>query len=144
MTDQDLLENYAVYGHRIGFGQRPALLMIDSVAGYFDPDCDLYADVDDTLASGLRIRESARQAGVPVVYTRLDYDEQGINGGVFFQKAPVLRNLVRGNPGADWAPGLTPGADEIVIEKQYPSAFFGTTLARRYTPSASTVSRSPA
>ncbi len=125
----DLNENYRVYGHRLGFGQRPALLLIDFVAGYFDPDCDLFADVDAELASALRLRELARAAQIPIVYTCLDYDHDGINGGVFFKKAPVLKNLVRGNAGAEWAPGLKPGADEIVIAKQYPSAFFGTTLA---------------
>jgi len=42
--------NYAkAYGGKAGFGTSPALLMIDFVEAYFDPDCDLYADVDDAL-----------------------------------------------------------------------------------------------
>jgi len=127
--EHDLEQNYHCYGHRIGFGQRPALLLIDFVAGYFDPQCDLYADVDDALDSALRLRDIARKAPIPVVYTRLDYDTAGVSGGVFFRKTPVLSNLVRGEPGSTWANGLEPDANEIVIAKQYPSAFFATSLA---------------
>ena len=36
--------NYAqVYGNKIGFGERPALILVDFVAAYFDKSCDLYA-----------------------------------------------------------------------------------------------------
>ena len=63
------------------------------------------------------------------MYTNVVYRADGSDGGVFFRKAPVLQAFVAGNPMGDWAPGLAPGADEIVISKQYPSAFFGTSLA---------------
>ena len=37
--------NYAkAYGGSAGFGKSPALVMIDFVEGYFDPECDLYAE----------------------------------------------------------------------------------------------------
>lgn len=62
--------NYAkAYGGKAGFGTSPALLMIDFVEAYFDPDCDLYADVDDALQSALRVREAAHKAGIPVILT---------------------------------------------------------------------------
>ena len=32
-----------------------------------------------------------------------------------------------------WPDGLEPGADELVVSKQYPSAFFGTSLASTLT-----------
>lgn len=51
MSD-DLLANYArAYNTRVGFGTRPALILIDFCQGYFDPACDLYAGVEDAMAS---------------------------------------------------------------------------------------------
>lgn len=126
----ELDQNYAeAYDGKAGFGKSPALILIDFVQGYFDPSCDLYADVDDALASALRIRNAAHKAGIPVILTNVIYHAKAINGGRFFQKAPPLRYFLEGSPMGDWPEGLEPTEDELVISKQYPSAFFGTSLA---------------
>ncbi len=130
MATQDLSANYEkAYDNRLGFGQRPALILVDFVQAYFDHDCTLYAGVEDALAAALRVREAARAAGIPVIYTNVVYQEDGADGGVFFKKAPVLKNFIVGNPMGAWTSDLQPADDEIVISKQYPSAFFGTSLA---------------
>ena len=133
MTD-DPAANYAgVYNTRVGFGLRPALILIDFCQGYFDPSCDLYAGVEDALASALRIRAAAHHAGVPVVLTNVIYQAGGRDGGRFFEKAAPLRHFMQGNPMGAWATGLVPQEDELIISKQYPSAFFGTSLASTLT-----------
>jgi maleamate amidohydrolase len=133
MSD-DLTANYQkAYDNQIGYGIKPALILVDFVEAYFDPACDLYAGVEENLQSALRVRTAAREAGVPVIYTNVVYHPSGVNGGRFFQKALPLRNLVTGNPMGNWPKGLQPGADELVISKQYPSAFFGTSLASTLT-----------
>jgi maleamate amidohydrolase len=130
MVTQDLSANYKeAFDNRLGFGQRPALIMVDFVQAYFDRDCALYAGVEDALASALRVREVARSAAVPVIYSNVVYHEDGADGGVFFRKAPVLKNFIAGNPMGAWPSDLQPADDEMVISKQYPSAFFGTALA---------------
>ncbi len=130
----DLTANYAgVYGTKVGFGRRPALLMIDFCQGYFDPACDLYSGVEDALASALRVRAAARAAGVPVILTNVVYHPSAIDGGRFYEKAAPLRHFLKGNPMGAWPEGLTPEPDELVISKQYPSAFFGTSLASTLT-----------
>lgn len=132
----DLEENYAkAYGNSVGFGKRPALVMIDFAQAYFDPDCDLYAGVEETLTSALRVRAAARAAGVPVILTEVHYQPglSGKDGGRFYEKALPLQNFVRGKPTAEFAKGLVPEADELIISKQYPSAFFGTSLASTLT-----------
>ncbi len=129
-ASSDLGQNYkAAYDNRLGFGETPALILVDFVQAYFDESCPLFADVDDALASALRIRAAARDANLPIVYTNVVYQEGGTDGGVFFRKAPVLENFVVGNPMGAWAEGLEPADGELVISKQYPSAFFGTSLA---------------
>lgn len=133
MSD-DLTANYAkAYNVRVGFGVRPALILIDFCEAYFDPECDLFADVDDVLASALRIREAAHAAAIPVILTNVVYHPTGINGGRFFEKAAPLKNFIQGSPMGAWPKGLVPHADELVISKQYPSAFFATSLASTLT-----------
>ncbi len=127
---QDLSANYKkAYDNRLGFGLRPALILVDFVQAFFDQNCALYAGVEDALASALRVREVARAAEIPVIYTNVVYREDGADGGVFFRKAPVLKNFIVGSPMGDWPLDLQPADGELVISKQYPSAFFGTSLA---------------
>jgi maleamate amidohydrolase len=131
---EDLQQNYArAFGKTVGFGKRPALLLIDFVRGYFDRSCDLYAGVEAELASALRIREAAHAAGIPVILTNVVYHPQAIDGGRFFEKSKPLRYFLAGNPMGEWPAGLTPRPNELVISKQYPSAFFGTSLASTLT-----------
>jgi maleamate amidohydrolase len=127
---QDLSANYKkAYDQRIGFGARPAIILVDFVQAYFEENCALYAGVEDALESALRLRKHARAAGIPVIYTNVVYQEGGADGGVFFKKVPVLENFIAGNPMGAWPLDLQPADDEIVVSKQYPSAFFGTSLA---------------
>lgn len=127
-------KNYAkAYGHSLTPGSNPALILVDFVRAYFDPDCELYADVDDALQSARRILEIARKKGLLVVYTNVVYQAGGVDGGRFFEKALPLKHFVRGNPMGAWAAGLEPGDDELVVSKQYASAFFGTSLASTLT-----------
>ncbi|NLR70350.1 isochorismatase family protein [Novosphingobium sp. ERN07] len=133
-TEEDLLANYKkAYDNRVGFGSRPALLLIDFCQAYFEPGNALYSEVDDAIASALRVRAAARAAGVPVVLTNVVYHPTGFDGGRFFEKAMPLKNFVKGSPMGAWGPGLVPFDDELVVSKQYPSAFFGTSLASTLT-----------
>ncbi|MDQ0419887.1 maleamate amidohydrolase [Peteryoungia aggregata LMG 23059] len=130
MADQDLAANYAkVYDNRIGFGKKPALVLVDFVQAYFEADSPLFAGVDAALASALRIREAARAKSLPVILTGVVLHPSGLDGGRFFQKAKPLACFTAGNPLGAWPKGLVPEPDEFVISKQYPSAFFGTSLA---------------
>lgn len=135
MSD-DLKENYAkAFGNAAGFGHKPALVLIDFAQAYFDPECELYAGVESALASALRVREAAHAAGVPVILTEVTYQPglNGRDGGRFWEKALPVKAFVRGRSTAAFAKGLIPRADELILSKQYPSAFFGTSLASTLT-----------
>jgi len=79
------------------------------------------------------VREAARASGVPVILTNVVYHPQAIDGGRFFEKAAPLKNFLKGSPMGAFGPGLEPFDDELVVSKQYPSAFFGTSLASTLT-----------
>jgi len=134
MEQEDLEANYRrAFGKRLGFGRKPVLLMIDFVEAYFDRGCALYAGVEDVLASALRLQASARNNHVPVIYTNVVYGPGGRNGGRFFEKSLTLDNFIAGNPMGAWPKGLVVRDDELVLSKQYPSAFFATSLASTLT-----------
>jgi maleamate amidohydrolase len=133
MTD-DLAGNYrGAFEGRLSFGQRPALLIVDFVMAYLDPASPLYAGVEDALASNQRLLAAARAAQIPVLWTNVVYSPGGADGGVFYRKLPALRLFERGSPMGAFPSSLLPAAGELVISKQYASAFFGTHLAATLT-----------
>ena len=133
--DIDLNADYEAAGFKRSLepGERPALLVIDFVNAYLDPDSPLYAGVEDTLRSAVRVLDAARDSGIPVIYTKVIYTPGGVDGGIFYRKIPVLEVFDAGSPLGEIPDELAPGQDEIVIYKQYASAFFGTSLASTLT-----------
>ena len=131
---QSAEENYAgVFDGQLKPGRSPALLIVDVVMAYFDTASPLYAGVEDALASNERLLAAARQAGVPAIFTNVVYTAGGRDGGVFYRKVPALKAFEAGSPLGAFPPNLRPRAGELVISKQYPSSFFGTSLASTLT-----------
>jgi maleamate amidohydrolase len=140
MTDRqpgpgDLDADYAQagFGRQLQPGERPALLLIDFVRAYFQPGAELYLGTDSCLHEAAGVLESARAAGVPVVYTKVSYTEGGTDGGVFFRKVGALRHFVGDTELGSIMPEIEPKPGEVVVTKQYASAFFGTSLAATLT-----------
>jgi nicotinamidase-related amidase len=115
---------------RVGFGARPALVVVDVNRGFTDPASPLVCDLDDCVAAIARLLEAFRAAGLPVIFTTVCYDDFGRQAAaVFVEKIPALLVL---EPGSSWVeidPRIAPVDDEPVLSKYFASAFFGTTLA---------------
>ena len=135
MTDNaELLSNYTgVFDGNLPFGKRPALLIVDVVMAYLDPQSPLYAGAETALASNERLLAAARAGGVPVVFTNVVFQADGLDGGLFYRKVPALKVFVPGAPWGRFPPSLSPGKNDLVVTKQYASAFFGTSLASTLT-----------
>lgn len=127
----DLGVDYAAagFGGKLAFGVQPALLIVDVVMAYLDPGSPLYAGAEAALAANERLAAAARTAGVPVIFTNVTYVPGGLDGGMFYRKVPALKTFVRGSRWGAFPPSLQPLATDMVVSKQYPSAFFGTSLA---------------
>jgi nicotinamidase-related amidase len=110
-------------------GRRPAVLAIDLMRAYFDPASPLCLPSRDCLASAARVLAAARGNGVPVIHTRVEFAPDGSDGGVFVRKVPALEHLYGGGPLSELMPEVAPVEGELVLIKQYASAFFGTSLA---------------
>jgi maleamate amidohydrolase len=132
MSEQTANDNYqGVWGQRIGFGQKAALLMIDFMRGYTTEGAPLFATgVVSAVAESVELLASARRQGIPVVHTNIRYHPGHFaDGGIWVKKAPVMKDMVEGNPLAAFCEEVIPQEDEVVISKQYASAFFGSSLA---------------
>lgn len=131
----DLNADYgkAGFGSRLGFGRKPALVIVDVVMAYLEPSSPLYAGVEDELASNERLLAAARAANVPVVFTNVEFTPGGADGGHFYRKVRALKVFDRGGPLGAFPPSLQPLDNEVIVTKQYASAFFGSSLASTLT-----------
>ena len=132
--NDDLTANYVgAFDGRLSFGQRPALLIVDFVMAYLDEASPLYANVEAALASNERLLAAAREASIPVYFTNVVYEADGLDGGLFYKKIPSLRVFLKGSPLGAFPPSLEPLDSEHVISKQFASAFFNTSLTEMLT-----------
>ncbi|MGD9925055.1 MAG: N-carbamoylsarcosine amidohydrolase [Pseudorhodoplanes sp.] len=135
-ADATLQDNYkGVWDTRIGFGTAPALIVIDFMKGYTTEGSPLFAPgVVAAVRESRSLLDSARHAGIPVIHTIVRYQPVHFtDGGIWLKKAPVLKCLVEGNPLSEACDEVKPRDGELVITKQYASAFFGTCLAATLT-----------
>lgn len=132
MTDT-LDQNYARAGYheKQNWGRKPALLLIDFAKAYFDPKAPLFGGQGCQIAldNAARLAPAARAAGIPVIHTEVKYQPGGADGGAFYAKVPALACFDAGAGTQKLAPPLTLEPSDILITKQYPSGFFGTSLA---------------
>jgi len=127
---EDLGRDYsgAGFGGALKPGSKPALLLVDMVMAYLDPQSPLYAAGEAALAGAKALLDAARANGIPVILTNVVYGD-GSEGGMFFRKVPGLRNFMTGSRLGAFPAELEPEPGEWVLTKHYPSAFFGTALA---------------
>lgn len=117
-----------------GLGQRPALVLVDVINGFTDPECPLGSEADTVVSACERLLQAFREAGLPVFFTTVVYRDPG-QARVFRARLPALDVL---EPGSHWVqidPRVAPQEDEIIIEKQWASGFFKTSLHERLTAS---------
>lgn len=121
------------FGHRLGFGRRPAVVVVDFIRAFTDPGYAVGADFDREVAATARLLEGARTAGAPVIFTTVAYQEGYPEAPLFIAKVPALRDLREGTPAVEVDDRLNPRPSEAVIVKKFASAFFGTTLHSQLT-----------
>ncbi|HET8971278.1 MAG TPA: isochorismatase family protein [Candidatus Nanopelagicales bacterium] len=128
----DLDADYAGagFGGALGWGAKPVVVAVDVCTAYLDPASPLYAGVEAARDAIAELVCGARAGGVPVVWTKVTYLPDGSDGGVFFRKVSSLSVFAAGSTDFGSFPEqVAPQGAERIYPKQYPSAFFGTTLA---------------
>ena len=115
---------------RAGFGERPALIVVDVNVGFTDPGSPLACPLDDVVVAIQRLLRETRRAGFPVVYTTVSYTEDDKRtAAVFLDKVPALLTLEAGSRWVEIDPRIAPAEGEPVLNKLFASAFHGTELS---------------
>ncbi len=118
------------FSGRLGWGSRPAVVVIDLVRAYTDPAGPFgLPEPERAVAATRELVAVARASGHPVVWTVVRYAAGLADAGLFARKVPALACFAEDASGG-WGELTLPSAPgEPVVVKQYASAFFGTSLA---------------
>jgi len=139
LTEQDrAVIAHGRFGRRMGFGARPAVVVIDAqkyMVGEEGNDAAWPSSCGDigrrAVAEIARVVSSAQAAGVPCFFTRFELDRGGNDIGVYRRKRDLLDSdhwCLAGSTGAQLVQQLQPGANDVVFVKKKPSGFHGTPL----------------
>ena len=119
------------WGGRVGFGVRPAVVVIDLARFWLDPKQQIGSNLDSVVEATCRVLETARAAQLPIFFTTFAFDPAE-------PPSPHDKKLKFEFP-ADAAelfeldPRLNRRPTEKVIRKRYASAFKGTHLREMLT-----------
>jgi len=121
-------------GGTLGYGEQPAVIVIDFARAFTNPARALGGDLAAELRNARALLDAARVAGCPVYFTTVAYEEEDVgDAGVWSRKISALSDLRAGSPDVEIDPALGRRPDEPVLVKKYASAFFGTDLLSRLT-----------
>jgi nicotinamidase-related amidase len=120
---------------KFGFGKKLAVMNIDFQQAYTRPDLfPKSAYVTDPLQIDWtnRLSRAARARGMPVIWSRVAYKDDGSDAGVWGMRSDTpdsLQNIKYGSPRHEFDPRVEiDQAVDLVFTKRMPSAFFETPL----------------
>jgi len=120
------------FGLRLGFGSKPALIVIDVINAFTDPNMPLGANLEPQIAAIKPLIAVAHERKVPVIFSTVMYhDAEFKDAGIWGLKMAGSKSLKAGTPAVEVDKRLGFGADDDLLVKKYASCFFGTDLLPR-------------
>ena len=117
------------FGTTLGFGQRPAVIVIDLLYAFTDPSFDLGSNLDAVVEATNRVLEAAGSASWPVVFSTVAYERDDLrDAGLWAIKQRGCAQLRPGSRAVQIDERLARRPDDIVLLKKGASCFFGTSL----------------
>jgi maleamate amidohydrolase len=94
-----------------------------------DPACPLgSAGLDVPIKVAGKVLAAARNAEVPIIYARVAFREDLVDGGLFVEKVPSLSWLKLGSRWVEIDDRVRPSTKDYILTKRHSSAFIGTEL----------------
>lgn len=131
LGNNDLRDFYAKRGFsgRVGFGERPAVLIIDLAKAWTDASSPIGSNLDAVIAQTGRILDAARPRGIPLFFTTTAFQPDLADcGATVLKKKPNQHILIQGTEWVELIPEMNFQQGDVLIVKQRASAFFGTPL----------------
>ncbi len=115
----------------IGFGERPAILVVDMTYGFVDSAFPLgHGETGwPAVAAIRRLLECARPLGLPVLYTLARPAASACERGLWKGGGATANPGMQDPKANQIVEEIAPRPGEPVIAKTFPSAFFGTALS---------------
>ena len=130
LSEMEHLFQSLAWGRSIGFGDRPAVLVVDAIRAFTDPAFPQALAVDKEVEAIAQLLDAAREANVPIVFVTIGYHDPRAELGPWLDKSPGLGDLREGTPALDPDPRLRRQPEERLLLKKGSSSFFGTDLAQ--------------
>ena len=108
------------FGGRVGFGGRPAVLVVDFFYGCTDPAYLGAGSVGDAVDQTAVLLPAARAAGAPIIYTVTQYRPDGLDAGFFGVKVPLLKLLQEGSKAVEIDSGSLPTHATMSSSRRWP------------------------
>ena len=119
------------FAARVGYGQRPALLVVDVIRAFTDLRSPLASNLDSQVDAIQQLLVLTRARDVPTIFSTVAYDRELQEAGLWVRKIPSNSWLVEGSEWVELDERLSRQAHEMLLVKKYASCFFGTDLAAR-------------
>ncbi len=129
MEDKEKIYSDSKIGYRIGFGIRPAVVVVDLQKGFTDPASFAGCDMEEAVLQTNRIVDAAHEKNVQVFFARIGYQSPvGVDLGVWGLKCHLEREFSNQSVHYELDSRLHVQKQDIIFEKHCASAFFGTHL----------------
>ena len=120
------------FGLKIGFGERPALLVIDMLRAFTNPDMMLGSNLDRQIEAHHPLLKAAHDRKLPVLFSTVMYEDADFkDAGIWALKQKGVVTLKAGTDGVKVDPRLDFRPSDTLLVKKYASCFFGTDLVSR-------------
>jgi maleamate amidohydrolase len=122
------------FGLKMGFGQHPALVVVDLIKAFTDASRPLGANLDTQVAATQQLLAVAHERGFPVFLSTVRYEEADVrDAGIWRLKQKGSVDLAADSDGHEFDERLDVHRSDSVILKKYASCFFGTDFVPRLT-----------
>ena len=123
---EQLRERYVAmkWAQRVGFGKRPALIVIDLALNWTKPGSQMGSHVDPIVEATCRVLASAREAGIPIFFSSYDFDPHELPP--LRPTKYILDAKEENAPLYDLDPRLERRPHEKLFRKKFASCFKGT------------------
>lgn len=118
------------FSRRMGFGERPAVLVVDLIKAFTDPRYQTAVEAPAMIAATRALLDAARDGGVATVLVGSSYEQARRDAGVWERKLSH-DGMEDGSEGVEFDERLGQVPADMVVWKKYPSCFFATDLASR-------------
>ncbi|PLT35948.1 isochorismatase family protein [Bacillus sp. V5-8f] len=120
------------FGKLLGFGKKPALIVVDLIKGFTDSSMPMGSDLSSQITQANKLLDTMHAHDFPVLFTTISYDDDSFaDSGIWYKKMEGLKTLKAGTEAVKVDPRLNFRKGDGLIIKKYASAFFGTDIIAR-------------